>query len=572
LAELPFLEKWRPESLEDLVGDSAVRALKAFVRTGAFPLAMIFYGEYGTGKTSATRAMVRDYYVLNGLFQPDVMFRDVRSGSRVMPGYEGLFPPVLYVDASVTRDIDTIRGLVQNFMRTLAPKGLKKFVIFDEADQMTYDAQRALRALIEKYPNTVTVYTANILSKIDPAIQDRAAGAVFEFKKPSTEELTLHLKKLTTREGVEIPDERLHQIALESTSVREAVGRLGTEVALIKAERVPIPRPAPVPVEVEKPVLAPPSEEEEKPIPEEPGPIDVQPTLIVDTYFKEENGKIDTRSPTDPHYFVTFTLPSQLAAPPWEDPKWQFGLVAIRDTNALDEYLAQREELYDQVEQMRMAFGEEWDAMREVLAENPPPFNKFSTFKLYWTPESVVWSPLAQKIHDIYHYEYAREELEGLNTQEVIVIARVKGAKGKNKAEAIEDILAKQAYKEEIEKPEEEVPILVPEKELPPPKFKVGDFIETGTVIGSGYVMKVEKSKPPFKLDWEYNIYTRSSVQFTQFENQLDKAKIATAEFPPPPWAPWLKPPEAELEKLVEEAVSELEGLGEAAVKELEEL
>lgn len=272
MAELPFVEKYRPESLEGIVGDSGTDALRAFVKTGQFPLAMILYGGYGTGKTARARALVRDYYVQNGLYLPSATFRDIRSGSRLSPEYQGIFPPVLYVDAAVTRDIEFIKNTVQTFMKTVSPKGLKKFVIFDEADRLSFDAQRSLRPLIEKYPNTVTIYTTNELDKIDPAIQDRAAGATFEVRYPGAEDVTRYLKELATKEQVEIPDEKLRQIAVESESVRQAVGRLGTEITVYRSQRAPPPTPPPTPMvtptpappPIEKPQLLGLSEEQKR--------------------------------------------------------------------------------------------------------------------------------------------------------------------------------------------------------------------------------------------------------------------------------------------------------------------
>lgn len=254
MAELPFVEKYRPVGLQDLVGDSNIEALKAFVKTGQFPLAMVFWGPYGVGKTTAAKALVRDYLIAQGLYLPDATFQDIRSGSKISPEYTGIFPPVLYVDAAVTRDIEFIKDVIQNFMRTMPPRGVKKFVVFDESDRLSFDAQRALRALLEKYPGTVTIYTTNELGKIDPAIVDRASGAVFEFQYPSVEDVTLFLKGLAAREYVEIPDEKLRHIAADSKSIREAVGRLGTEVAVARVKamkEVALEKPAPVSIEAE---------------------------------------------------------------------------------------------------------------------------------------------------------------------------------------------------------------------------------------------------------------------------------------------------------------------------------
>jgi hypothetical protein len=296
VAELPFVEKYRPESLEDIVGDSGTEALRAFVKTRTFPLAMILYGAFGTGKTARARALVRDYYVLNGLYLPSATFRDIRSETRLSPGFEGLFPPVLYVDASVTRDIEFIKDTVQEFMKTVPPMGLKKFIIFDEADRLSFDAQGALRPLIEKYPNTVTIYTTNDLDRIDPAIQDRAAGATFEVKYPGAEFVAAYLQKLAAKENVEIPLERLREIAVESESVRQAVGKLGTEITVYRALHAPPPTPPAIPQRVpEKAAEKPPEIPAPTPPPVPLGLSDEQKKSLEDAFKRvfEEAGVKD---------------------------------------------------------------------------------------------------------------------------------------------------------------------------------------------------------------------------------------------------------------------------------------
>jgi len=486
------------------VGDSGIQALKAFERTGNIPLALIFYGVYGTGKTSAAKAFVRDYYVHRGLFQPDATFQDVRSGSKPAEGYEGIFPPVLIVDAAVTRDIETIRDLVQNFMRTMPPAGVIKFVIFDEADRLGYDAQRALRTLLEKYPNTRTIYTTNELNKIDEAIQSRAAGGIFEFKYPDVKDVMGYLKKIAAREGVEVPEDVLGRIASESSSVREAVGKLGTEVAIRQAEKptiLPIAPPLRDPtredifkiitmgvmweanrfyeeikrqgfgVEVAKNLIAQliregevyeprhsyyartrvivPKEEEEveeeKPISEEPEPIDANVHLEVDTYLEEKDGEYKIK-PHEPQFSVLITSREE-AEKPMEE-RWELTVVAFPSSKELEEWLAQGRDEYDLVESYQMAWGQEWTAIREALAMNPEPFKKWARYNLHWSPADIEWSPLAKKVYDIYHYSYTKGELEALPTNEVMLVATIKGVtKGKSKEEAIGNIIAQQAYK-----------------------------------------------------------------------------------------------------------------------------
>jgi replication factor C subunit 2/4 len=232
--ELPWVEKYRPTSLSGVLGSPA-EYLKAFVKTGSIPLAMVFYGDYGSGKTTAAKAFVRDYFVLRNVFKRNATFRDVASGRNFDPDLEGAWPPVLYVDATITGDIETIRSRVLGFMRVISIRGMPKFCIFDEADRLGFSAQGALRSLLEKYPNTRTIYTTNRIESIDEAIISRASGGVFEFTKPTVEDIMEHLKKILRMEKIPLHKSRLEEIAVASASVREAVGRLQQEAIVVKA-------------------------------------------------------------------------------------------------------------------------------------------------------------------------------------------------------------------------------------------------------------------------------------------------------------------------------------------------
>lgn len=233
---LPWVEKYRPATLHFLVGEVAPY-LRAFVKTNSFPLAMVFYGDYGQGKTAGAKAFVRDYYVNEKVFKPSATFKDILNGGQWTEEYEGCWPPVLYVDATLDSDVETIREKVMRFMRIRAiwnPKAekLKKFAVFDEADRLGYAAQGALRSLLEKYPNTVTIYTTNRIESIDPAIVSRASGGVFEFRKPDKESLEKHLRWILQNEGKTLSTKTIEEITIASASVREAVGKLQQEVAV----------------------------------------------------------------------------------------------------------------------------------------------------------------------------------------------------------------------------------------------------------------------------------------------------------------------------------------------------
>lgn len=233
--ELPWVEKYRPITLNQVLGQPA-EYLKAFVKTGSIPLALVFWGDYGTGKTTAAKAFVRDYFVFRNCFLKIATFKDVAKGLKFHPDLMGAWPPVLYVDATITGTMDTIRNRVLGFMRVISIRGAMKFVVIDEADRLGFSAQGALRSLIEKYPNTRTIYTTNRIDSIDEAIISRASGGVYEFKKPPIKEIVAYLKKILSKEKIKLKDAELEEIAVGSASVRESVGRLQQEAVVIKVK------------------------------------------------------------------------------------------------------------------------------------------------------------------------------------------------------------------------------------------------------------------------------------------------------------------------------------------------
>ena len=75
---------------------------------------------------------------------------------------------MIHLNASDDRGIDIIRSQISQFVtKTLFNVGLK-FVILDEADYMTKNAQQALHNLIENMGDSIRIcLICNYLSKID---------------------------------------------------------------------------------------------------------------------------------------------------------------------------------------------------------------------------------------------------------------------------------------------------------------------------------------------------------------------------------------------------------------------
>jgi len=151
MENLLWIEKYRPNKFQQIIGQNKIiKILETMIENGSFPH-LIFSGISGTGKTSTIMAVANKLYGSNKTFM------------------------VMKLDASDDRGINSVRDEIKGFAEkiTLFNEGIK-LIILDEADSMTFDAQFALRRIIEKYSDTTRFcLICNYENKIIPAIKSR---------------------------------------------------------------------------------------------------------------------------------------------------------------------------------------------------------------------------------------------------------------------------------------------------------------------------------------------------------------------------------------------------------------
>jgi replication factor C subunit 3/5 len=187
---LPWVEKYRPKSIDDIIShDQNIKTIKKLLLNNALPH-LLFHGPPGTGKTSTINTIAHEIYGDNIKFM------------------------IMKLDASDDRGINSVREDIKGFAEksNMFYTGVK-LIILDEADAMTFDAQFALRRIIEKYSSTIRFcLICNYENKIIPAIRARCAN--FRFSNINSNFIFNKLKIISDNEKLSYDDNAIKIISI----------------------------------------------------------------------------------------------------------------------------------------------------------------------------------------------------------------------------------------------------------------------------------------------------------------------------------------------------------------------
>jgi replication factor C subunit 3/5 len=187
----PWVEKYRPSSFDGIVLEKYNKIfLGNIIAKNCFPN-LLFYGPPGTGKTTTIINLIQSYQLKNNCNDKSL---------------------VIHLNASDERGIDTVRNNINSFVnsKSLFKKGMK-FVILDEVDYMTKNAQQALKYLLHSQPSNVRFcLICNYISKIDESLQNDLVRV--RFNQLPKENIIHFLENISNSEKLQYSQAQLYSI------------------------------------------------------------------------------------------------------------------------------------------------------------------------------------------------------------------------------------------------------------------------------------------------------------------------------------------------------------------------
>ena len=212
----PWVEKYRPNTFDEIVLDPLnKKILENIIKNSHFPN-LLFYGPPGTGKTTSIINLIKSY-------------QDNNNKKNLM----------IHLNASDERGIDIIRNQINTFVssKSLFNDGMK-FVILDEVDYMTKNAQTALRYLLQSYKSNVRFcLICNYISRIDEALQNEFVR--LRFNQLPENEIIKFLNIINEKENLQYNSDTIVLIQkLFNSDIRSMINYMQSNEQIINNKKI----------------------------------------------------------------------------------------------------------------------------------------------------------------------------------------------------------------------------------------------------------------------------------------------------------------------------------------------
>jgi DNA polymerase III delta prime subunit len=218
MSKIPWTEAYRPTEFDDIVLDPLNKQiLKNIIETSYFPN-VLFYGPPGTGKTTTIINLINSYQAKVGIKNKDL---------------------IIHLNASDERGIDIIRNQISFFVNSKPLfHGGMKFVILDEVDYMTKNAQQALKYLLQNYSSSVRFcLICNYISKIDEGLQNEFMR--LRFNQLPKNDIIRFLRNIANTENLIVSEKSLELVQkLYKSDIRSMINFMQSKQDIFKIENV----------------------------------------------------------------------------------------------------------------------------------------------------------------------------------------------------------------------------------------------------------------------------------------------------------------------------------------------
>ena len=206
---IPWVEKYRPSQFQDIVLDPLNRRLFQNMLDKKYFPHLLFYGPGGTGKTTTVINLINEFQ--------SKYYRVNKSN-------------VIHLNASDERGIDIIRNQIHQFARSLNlfEAGLK-FVILDEVDYMTKNAQQALKYILQTSSYNVRFcLICNYITKIDESLKNEFL--CIRFNQLPKRNISQFIKNICEKEGLTLNEDVLDTVQeMYQNDIRSMINYLQLE-------------------------------------------------------------------------------------------------------------------------------------------------------------------------------------------------------------------------------------------------------------------------------------------------------------------------------------------------------
>ena len=204
--DIPWVEKYRPAAISSIIlSDENTKIVTSMFEQRYIPN-ILFYGPPGTGKTTTVIQIIREYQ------------------ERHNEAKQGL---MIHLNASDERGVEVIRSQINAFVtsKTFYGKGLK-FVVLDEVDYMTKNAQQALTYVLQEHTAQIRFFLiCNYISKIDETLQSYFMK--MNFNHLPKDKMVDFLLAIAGKESLELSREQAkHVCDLYNSDVRSMINYL----------------------------------------------------------------------------------------------------------------------------------------------------------------------------------------------------------------------------------------------------------------------------------------------------------------------------------------------------------